>query len=366
MANVAAAQPSFWKKAVSGLKSLLPGVSHKISEVYRRLNVANLSHTFQLSELIHIVSYLADEAKVTSQLFVRRGALIKLNAARETVVVGDLHGNAARLDAILRKYGARLAAGEINLVFLGDAIHPENPNGLGEMRSSLQVLNTVIRLKQMFPEQVHFLLGNHDVIKSKDFQMNEAKGGVPQAIAFYFYLQDFLKQEGYSQDNISRYAAAYQAFFDGCALAVIIEGGQGATYLSHAGIVRGGITQAELVNARNDASVFKQLLVNRHIEEKDLAEIVRVKPEKAERYYVIRDVLAMITKLGLRASPSFTYFLTGHTPDEARGWAYQSFRGINHFIIHGNIPNQFGAAVIRNGRPSFEAIVVDQLTAAAA
>jgi len=67
------------------------------------------------------------------------------------IVVGDIHGDARRLDALL----ARIDLGNRELVFVGDYVD-RGPD-------SRSVLNTLCGLKRALCERVVFLAGNHDL-----------------------------------------------------------------------------------------------------------------------------------------------------------------------------------------------------------
>ncbi|MBN2057874.1 MAG: metallophosphoesterase [Candidatus Saganbacteria bacterium] len=268
------------------------------------------------------------------------------------MVIGDLHGNTDRLERILQEFGPRLAAGEISLLFLGDIIHPEGENNLRDMRSSLEALNTIIRLKQLFPDRVNLLLGNHDEIRPNDPNRLIIKHGVMQTMMFNDHLQQFFEDLGYSPQDISRVRAAYQSFFDGCPLAAIVEGSRGSSFLAHSAVIRGGVTQAELVNARTNG-LMQQLIWNSHV--------ARI---GSSDKYTEADVIATIARLGLRGGPANTYLLSGHTPNMDAGWLYRPFNGLNHFILHSNVNNSFGVVILQDGVPAGRNVALDQAAAA--
>ncbi|MBU0672198.1 MAG: metallophosphoesterase [Candidatus Margulisbacteria bacterium] len=364
--NVARTNNTLGQRLINWGRNLLPGTSHRISRAYPKLTVQNLHRPLQMSELYRLNDGLANESSVSSQFFLREGALLRLSADREIVVVGDLHGNANRLDLILREYGPRLAAGEVTLLFLGDIIHPEESANMTEMRSSLETLNTVIRLKNEFPEQVHVLLGNHDVVDRDNFQMNETKRGVMQSIFFQMHLSEFFGELGYSSEDVQRMVAGYQSFFDGCPLAATVEGRRGAAYLAHAAVVKGGVTQQQLVNARSDEGLMRQLLRNRYGSDKVISELrLFGRDSSLRKTFSAADIDATIRGLGLMASPANTFIICGHTPEKERGWLYQPVPGKNLHILHSNIPNHFGVVVIKDGMPGGVPLQLNEITAAA-
>ncbi len=346
---VRAANNSMAQRMLQGLRAILPATRHHLTPAYPSLTVKGLFRPLPIDELYQLNSVLACESASQSGYFSREGALLRIKPDRETVLVGDLHANTARLDLVLREYGPRLAAGEINLVFLGDIIHPENKQNRSDMRSSLETLNTIIRLKQTFPEQVHLLLGNHDVVDSNNFQMQEAKGNVIQSVFFRIHLSEFFEQLGFSRSDIKRAIAGYQSFLDGCPLAVTIEGYQGSVYAAHAGIVRGGLTRQQLVNARRDPDLFKQLLTNRYIEKKAMAQLKQC--GRVGRNYTDSDIDATISGLGLSGGLARTAVILGHSPEKDLGFIYRLLNSKNVFVVHSNVAKNFGVVVVRDGVP---------------
>lgn len=89
--------------------------------------------------------------------FTVEGRLVKLEAAGEAVVVGDLHGDLTSLTSILHSSGftQRMAKNkESTMIFLGD---------YGDRGAlSAEVYYALLRLKLAFPEQVILLRGNHE------------------------------------------------------------------------------------------------------------------------------------------------------------------------------------------------------------
>jgi hypothetical protein len=318
------------------------------------LTVQNLFRPLQIGEFNSLNELLSLESTSASQFFSRQGSLLRLNADKEIIAVGDLHGNTARLDLLLEEYGPRLAAGEVSLVFLGDIIHPEELANIRDMRSSLAALNTVVRLKQLFPEQIHFLRGNHDEIRPIDKNRMIIKRGVLQTEVFINYVSDLFSGLGYSRGEVEQMLAAYQSFFENLPLAAVVEGPEGSTFLAHAAVVRGGISQEEAANAYQDRTLLSQLLNNTW----------KARINQAEPVYVEADAVAMVQRLALRGGPDRTYLIGAHQPEQESGWIYRMFESVNHFIIHGNVVNSFGVIRIQNGLPEARQFVLDQVTAA--
>lgn len=84
------------------------------------------------------------------------GKLVKLPPSGEALVVGDLHGDVASLNRIVKreKLERRLDQGNLFLICLGDYID-RGPH-------QIQVLNKLLKYMISFPSQVILLRGNHE------------------------------------------------------------------------------------------------------------------------------------------------------------------------------------------------------------
>lgn len=96
--------------------------------------------------------------------------------------VSDLHGKPGVLSRIFeeRNLESGLLCGDDMLVILGDNVD----RGLHEHRSGEQqqlgvelLLDRLIYLKERFPEQVHVIMGNHELGHVKNISMNRLKAG---------------------------------------------------------------------------------------------------------------------------------------------------------------------------------------------
>jgi hypothetical protein len=109
----------------------------------------------------------------------RHGNLLTFAPGDEIICAGDIHGNRVNLAKIITF--ANLAARPKRRVIFQEIIHggPVDPAG-GDR--SYEMLLRAMRLKISFPDQVFFLLGNHDVAQ---FTGNEiAKEGRGECKAF--------------------------------------------------------------------------------------------------------------------------------------------------------------------------------------
>ena len=309
------------------------------------------------------------------------GAMLEFDFFMKTsvplIVVGDLHGNEQNLNELLKVYGRMLDKGEIQLVFLGDYIHPESGD-LKDMTSSLRVLKALIALKNAYPDRVQCLLGNHDLIYSSAEVRNEiikqeeqspnqdtldlvaglsnnspidfrgvdanmliCKGNSPamslQVIEFLRYLIKQMKAENYSEQQIKETLALYQGFFDGCPLSAIWEGEDGAGLLAHSATIRKGVTRKQLTDARLDSKLVEQLLWNRY------------EHDDPDRAYTEFDSVATAKNLWLvgKNKNRPVCLVGGHTPHgDGKTSIYEMFnsgilpplyRIIRNLIVHGNV-----------------------------
>ena len=90
----------------------------------------------------------------------RRGRVVSLEGASEVFVSGDLHGNLENFRQLLTK--ANLGQNPKRHFVLQEVIHGPFHYPAGGDKSH-QLLELVAALKCQFPNQVHFLLGNHEL-----------------------------------------------------------------------------------------------------------------------------------------------------------------------------------------------------------
>ena len=107
------------------------------------------------------------------------GGILELPDTVTPVLVGDLHARIDNLLTILSENAVLggLENGTAALVILGDAVHPEEPGSLDKMDSSLLIMDLIFSLKLSFPDNVFYIVGNHD-----SFHHEIMKRGVPQGL----------------------------------------------------------------------------------------------------------------------------------------------------------------------------------------
>ena len=242
----------------------------------------------------------------------RYGGLLEFSKEdnREFILVGDLHGNTKNLKAILQDEQNlyKLKRNEAILVILGDAIHFDTIGKLSDMESSIAMLDIIIRLLNEYPDNVFYLLGNHET-----FSERLSKNGVRQGTLFRNTLY---KRRG------RRYVELMQEFFD--ALPVFVKHEH---FLAvHAGPARGGISRENIINIRSKPDLLKQLTWNRLNE-------TRSYPSKKEYSPYDLDRMRMM----LRCPPDIPV-IVGHNPmwkidDKDSIWT-NLFNTENHVILY--------------------------------
>ncbi|MCU0916337.1 MAG: metallophosphoesterase [Planctomycetes bacterium] len=101
----------------------------------------------------------------------RRANLVCLPGAGSLVIGGDLHGHRRNFERLVAQ--ARLAEHPDRHLVLQEIIHGGPEDGAGGCLSYRLLLDAV-RLKLSFPDQVHFVMGNHDTaaINSSEVMKN--------------------------------------------------------------------------------------------------------------------------------------------------------------------------------------------------
>ncbi|MGM0569065.1 MAG: metallophosphoesterase, partial [Elusimicrobiota bacterium] len=115
------------------------------------------------------------------------GDVVYLPKGVRAIPIGDLHGRIENLAKILSAGNnwADIKSGKAALVIMGDAVHPESPYDLKQMEASIMLINIIMALKNRFPEQVFYTLGNHDGLFYDGVHYRVEKDGVDQTEIFF-------------------------------------------------------------------------------------------------------------------------------------------------------------------------------------
>ena len=149
----------------------------------------------------------------------REGNVVRLAGGCDVLVAGDIHGHRDALARIIG-YAALDAAAHRRLV-LQEILHgpPQQPSGQDR---SVELLLRAARLKLAQPQQVLFVLGNHDVAQLAGSEISKAGRGACKAfqagVAYAF---------GQSSDEVM---AAIREFLASLPLAVRCPAG---TFITH-------------------------------------------------------------------------------------------------------------------------------------
>jgi hypothetical protein len=214
------------------------------------------------------------------------GGLLELPPHITPVLVGDLH---ARLDNLLKilsenAYLESVERGDAALIFLGDAVHPEDDGELESMDSSMLLMDLILKLKRRFPSRVFFIIGNHD-----SFSPDVMKGGVPQSLLWGKRLQSV---------RGGAYQEAMDLFYRRSPLVVVSDG----FIACHAAPPRCTVTLETLVNIRQSPNIVHDLTWD------------RIRSPRYPAGYTRRDVRRFRSSLGLAEG---TAFIVGHYPRSA-------------------------------------------------
>ncbi len=149
----------------------------KFLDIYGMSSLSILPSPLALKRLQLVNVILAQETLRPRGWDGEVGALLELSQVNSLAVVADLHGMIHNLMAILiyDNFLDRLIDGSGHLLILGDGIHSESPGDMASMENSVLLMDLVLTLKGRFPQQVHYLLGNHD-----SFDPKVMKAGVQQ------------------------------------------------------------------------------------------------------------------------------------------------------------------------------------------
>lgn len=105
------------------------------------------------------IDVLTEGARANREDPFRKGSLLNLDDHGQLVMTGDMHGNLKNYNKIVRY--ANLEKTPARHIILHELLHLPTLNP-GDTDPSFWLLVEAARYKCEFPEQVHFLLGNHE------------------------------------------------------------------------------------------------------------------------------------------------------------------------------------------------------------
>ena len=175
------------------------------------------------------------------------GCLLELPPHITPILVGDLH---AQLDNLLTALSENafmdgLENGTAALILLGDAVHSDRPGRLEDMDSSLLIMDLIFMLKIRYPEQVFFIVGNHD-----SFQHDLMKQGIPQGL---LWKKHVIESRG------EAYKEQLELFYQQSPLLVLSPD----FIACHAGPTRRKISRQTLVNAHQFPDIVHDMTWSR-------------------------------------------------------------------------------------------------------
>ena len=157
--------------------------------------------------LLHIAQLNRDDPRL-------QGSAIHLPRAGQLLVTGDLHDNAPNLQRVVKR--ARLDRSPDHHIVLHELIH--GPTRLNGMDLSIRTLARACAVKRAYPEQVFFLLSNHELAQRR--QEHVFKDGGSDVDAFNDGLAHL-----YGEEGAKRVHAAFDDYVDSLALAVRCDNG---------------------------------------------------------------------------------------------------------------------------------------------
>jgi calcineurin-like phosphoesterase family protein len=106
-----------------------------------------------------IIAAFERGARANRQDSFRDGNIIRLAGPGDVIMTGDLHGNELNFDRLCRE--ANLGNHRNRHLILHELLHRSNNQSLDRCDSYL-LLARAVQLKVEYPDQVHFLLSNHE------------------------------------------------------------------------------------------------------------------------------------------------------------------------------------------------------------
>ena len=266
--------------------------------------VKEVSSEIALASLRQVNEYLHNEPHRPLNKEGTAGGLLQLGESPNSLIVGDLHAQVDNLLKVLTENCTlqSLRKGTVCLIILGDAIHSEVSGQMENMEESVLLMDIIIQLKKSYPQQVHYIRGNHD-----SFDASLSKNGISQGILHKQYLLDNRGEE---------YVNEMQTFWD--RIPFIISSDDFIT--CHAGPPRYECKKEDYINIYTNAKLIKEITTN------------RVERPNYMKGYNKKDIKQFRTSLGATKG---TPVIVGHTPLDPFASVWNNAGAIkNHHIIY--------------------------------
>lgn len=260
------------------------------------------------------------------------GGVLELPDHVTPVLVGDLH---ARIDNLLTILSANafldgLEKGTAALLILGDAVHPEDPDRLEEMDSSLLIMDLIFRLKLRFPDNVFYIVGNHD-----SFLHELMKRGIPQGLLWEKHVVSSRGEE---------YRTELQLFYQQSPLLAISKD----FIACHAAPPRRKVSRQVLVDAHQFPDIVHDMTWN------------RIRTAAFPAGYTRNDVRQFRKGLGVDSDMPF---IVGHHPCSSEETLWLNVGQINqHHVLIGSRPDRIGAFTCIDGEMVPQVYPVEPIT----
>ena len=260
------------------------------------------------------------------------GGILELPDNVTPILVGDLHAQLDNLLTILSEHAVldSLEKGSAALIILGDAVHPEEPGRLDDMESSLLMMDLIFRLKLRFPDNVFFIVGNHD-----SFLHEIMKQGVPQGLLWEKHVLSSRGEE---------YKADLELFYQQSPLLVLAKD----FIACHAGPARRKVSRQILVDAHQFPDIIHDMTWN------------RIRTTAFPAGYTRSDVRQF--RKGLEVG-SDTPFIVGHHPCSIDETLWLNVGQINqHHVVISSRPGRVGVFIGIDGKMVPQIYPVEALT----
>jgi len=256
-------------------------------------------------KLIQKVNHIMDhEACREKDNHDKPGGVIALPNKMDVMIIGDLHAQLDNLLTILSQnnFLKALENGEICMIILGDAVHPEIEDQYDEMESSMIIMDIIFKLKVRFPKNFFYIRGNHD-----SFSEEVGKRGVPQGLLWGKQLK---KSRG------KAYKKEMERFYDNLAYVAYSK----HFLCCHAGPPTSAFNMNALVNIHKYPKLMKELVTNRMQNSNRMSGYNKSDIKKMRHCFNVADD---------------TPFIVGHTPMDNEETIWENVGGVaNHTVAY--------------------------------